>query len=276
MTNATAAWAVADTARFRPPRHGECHVWLGGLGAAHPHLAGLLLLLDPEERRHASALRRIEDRDRFVASRALLRLLLARYLKAAPSDLELDRTCAACGAGHGKPRLVGPRRALEFSVAHSGEQLLFAVTRGMPVGVDVERLEQVRELDPLLTSVLAPWEVAELPVGHDERLRGFLAYWVRKEAVVKATGEGLGRPLTSFTVSAPNRPARLLTWAGAPGAAAGIELRDLDVDDGYLACLAVVGSCQRLRYREIDDLLTAPDRTRRAPPGTRFDRTEPG
>ncbi|MFC7480784.1 4'-phosphopantetheinyl transferase family protein [Luedemannella flava] len=111
-----------------------------------------------------------------------------------------------------------------------------------PVGLDVERTRPRDDLDGIARLALDPAE-AEILAGLPERSRpaAFTRYWARKEAVLKATGEGLRTPPAQVAVSAPDDAPRLLAHAGRPGLAAAVTLRDLDPDTGHAAALAVIG-----------------------------------
>jgi 4'-phosphopantetheinyl transferase len=169
-----------------PP--GEVHVWHVDLDAVGG-LAALAERLAHDERERAARFRAERDAARFVAGRATLRSLLGRYLGADPWELAFRYGRA------GKPSLVGHEEAgLCFNVAHSGPLALFAVSAGADVGVDVERLRPVAELERLATRYLSPADAACLAAAApDDRLAVFLEGWARKEALVKALGEGMTR-----------------------------------------------------------------------------------
>ncbi|WP_224390824.1 4'-phosphopantetheinyl transferase superfamily protein [Pseudonocardia sp. ICBG1293] len=171
----------------------------------------LVALLDPHERERLGVLRRDEDRARYLAAHALARLVLAEHLALDPAALQLDRTCR-CGRPHGKPRLAGRGDAPGFSLTHSGELVGVALGAG-PVGVDVEAHRPLDGLDGLARHALSPDErAAGTPAA-----AGVLVTWTRKEALLKATGEGLSSPMDAITLSAPDAPARVLHWAGEAG-----------------------------------------------------------
>ncbi|WP_231974034.1 4'-phosphopantetheinyl transferase family protein [Pseudonocardia sp. HH130630-07] len=171
----------------------------------------LVALLDAHERERMSALRRAEDRARYLAAHALTRLVLAAGLDADPAALELDRTCR-CGQQHGKPRLAGRPDAPGFSLTHSGALVGVAVGPG-PVGIDVEQQRSLGDLAGLARHALSPVERAAGPV----EANGFLVTWTRKEALVKATGEGLSSPMDAITLTAPDGPAGILDWPDSGG-----------------------------------------------------------
>jgi len=174
--------------------------------------------LDPIERERLAAYVRPDDRARFLLGCTMVRRLLAARFSLPAAKIELDRTCPRCGKPHGKVRADG----VELSVTHSGDLVGVAVSN-QPVGLDVEKIDAGTDVDGLAKLALAPEEIDQLHQYDGlEKLRVFLTYWTRKEAVVKATGEGL--------------PADLRTVAAYDG----IQLRD--VDPGYVAALAVVSA----------------------------------
>ena len=165
----------------------------------------------------AGRLRRPEDRERFLVGCALAKAALARYTGRSPADVRFDRTCARCGQSHGRPVIAGGGPG--HSVAHSGDLIAVAVA-GAPVGVDVEQAEERRHLlggdgDPeaLARLVLSEAEravLAAVPPG--DRARAFLVAWTRKEAVTKATGDGMSVAFSEVVVAADGGPPRVTAW----------------------------------------------------------------
>jgi 4'-phosphopantetheinyl transferase len=159
----------------------------------------------------------------------LLRVIAGRAVGVDPSAVVVDRTCESCGERHGRPRL--PRTPLEASISHSGEVVVVAVTRAGPVGVDVEQLGAADHTD-LVSSVCTRFEQQSLATARD-----FYAYWTRKEAVLKATGEGLGRAMTSIEVTAPGARPALVSIDGITDRAC--RMSDLHLE-GYAGAVAVM------------------------------------
>jgi 4'-phosphopantetheinyl transferase len=162
--------------------------------------------LSVDESARADRYRFARDRDRFVVARGRLRQLLGALSHRAPSDVRF-----AVAAG-GKPWLAGDAAGrLRFSVSHSGDLMLCAVTLDHEIGVDVEQVRTSLDPEALARRFFSTHEVSSLaatPSGI--ALDAFFACWTRKEAVIKATGEGLSRPLDSFSVSVdPGRAALL-------------------------------------------------------------------
>jgi 4'-phosphopantetheinyl transferase len=210
---------------------GECQVWWADCSAANDRL---LDLLEPAEIGRWERFRVPRARELFVVAHALARLVVGSRLGVPAADLRFDVTCPRCGQPHGKPRLTG----IELSISHSGEAVLVAVALGQAIGVDVEQL--TARADELAGMVLGDTERAVLDaLPEDRRPAAFTRYWTRKEAVVKATGDGLTVPLDSVVVSGPDEEPVLLQWTAGPDTP--VHLTDLAAPAGYLAALATLG-----------------------------------
>ncbi len=235
---------------------GTADVWWAGRRDASARHA---VLLDETERRRWAAFHREEDRERFLTGCVLAKTALARYTGQRPAEVRFDRTCGQCGEPHGKPVIEGS--GIEHSVTHSGDLVAVAVA-GAPVGVDVEQLDRgPRPLggdgDPqaLARLVLSAAEQAALAsVPPADRTRAFLVAWTRKEAVTKATGDGLHAAFSGVVVAADAGPPRLASWP-YPRSPREVSLLDLDADPGYVAALAVIGRCEAVRARDGSALL---------------------
>lgn len=210
-----------------PPLAGnQCQVWWARPGdAREAHLA----LLDPVERERRAAFHRQVDRDRFTVGAALLRLVVAGHAGADPAALAVDRSCAHCGRPHGKPD--APGTGLAVSVSHAGDRVAVACGRFPHVGVDVEERSDAAA-EELAGRVLAP--------GESAGTGGFFTYWTRKEAVLKATGDGLRVPMTEVVVSAPDEPPAVLGFAPRPELVGRFAMATLHPGEGYAAALAVL------------------------------------
>lgn len=215
------------------------HVWAAPLDppAAAVQRHGTLLASD--ERARAERFHFERDRRRFTVARGVLRTLLGRYLGTDP------RAVAFGYESHGKPVLADPFAAhgLRFNVSHSGEMALFAFARGREVGVDVEEVRRMEDGLDIAVRFFSEAEVAAFRALPEEiRDDAFFNCWTRKEAYIKAVGEGLSFPLHVFDVSlAPGEPARLLA-SRDPQQAERWSLRGLpDPAPGYRAALVVEG-----------------------------------
>ena len=206
-----------------------CEVHVGQIQDLRP--AHLTLLSDPELAR-ARQYRLAADSDRCLLGAVLLRMTAARHLGVRPADVAVDRTCGRCGAQHGRPRLPG--NGVQASVSHSGDIVAVAITSAGPVGVDVEAV-RIIDFAAVTESVCTPGERNHVHAAAD-----FFTFWTRKEAVLKATGEGLHRPMTDLEVAPPgSAPVLLRLGAAAPPAC---QMSDISVGNGYQACVAVLAA----------------------------------
>lgn len=214
----------------------EVHVWW-----AEPRLdPSWQALLDPTERGRFEAYRRAEDRARFLTGTALVRTIYGTELGIDPAAVKLDRRCSDCGRPHGKVRLFDGPSDIEVSVSHSGDWVLVAAYRGYPVGVDVESVNPDLDHAELARIAMTEAERERLAAETDKAM-SFTTTWARKEAVVKALGEGLRTPLNGFAVSPSNEDARVVSWPQRADLVARIHLVDLASDPGHRAAVAVLG-----------------------------------
>jgi 4'-phosphopantetheinyl transferase len=234
------AEAWPPSAAVPPLTRDDVHVWQSRLDQEGPALQLFESLLDDEERRRAARWHFRIDRQRYTVGRGLLKLLLAKYLTCEPDAIRLWYN------SYGKPGLTGEDGpgGLKFNLAHSDGLVLYVVTRGREVGVDVERIRPGVDWRELASRFFAPGEVAELSaVAPDLREQAFFAGWTRKEAYLKALGLGMAVPLDGFAVTlAPGRPAALVAAEHDPSQLGRWEFRELAPASGYVGALAVEGA----------------------------------
>ncbi len=215
-------------------------------------------LLDPRERAALGRLTRAADQERYVAAHALLRLVIGGRWQLDPAAVGLSATCVRCGGPHGRLSVSPPtgRAPLHVSLAHAGDRVVVAVTEAGPVGVDVEPVTGVR-FDGFDDVALGAGERRALAdVADDDRASWRAQVWVRKEAVLKATGDGLTVDPRLVVVSAPPAPARLLAPVAAADPA-GMALTDLDLGPEYAGCVALLAPGRPVvQLRDGSDLLT--------------------
>jgi 4'-phosphopantetheinyl transferase len=226
--------AASGLLRVGGPAAGEVHVWHGTLEPPTPLRDRFAALLASDERERASRFRFDRDRLRFIAGRAQLRMLLGRYLQTNP------QTIAFRYGRYGKPELTASE--LQFNLSHSGPQMLVAVTRIGEVGVDIELDTTDMSGEQIAERFFSPAEVATLrglPAACQPR--AFLACWTRKEAFIKARGDGLQLALDSFDVSlAPGQPVAIMRTEWSHSEPTEWSLTDLtDGLAGYVAAVAV-------------------------------------
>lgn len=217
----------------------EIHLWCVCLEKFITAVPEFQCVLSPEERAKARRYKFSTDRNHFIIQWGLLRHWLSRYLPALPMEYEFVR------GPHGKPQLVAAADAarLHFNMSHSGSMALYGFTRAAAIGVDIERIRPMEDLDIIAANFFAPSEAAGLrELTGSSRLEAFFNGWTRKEAVLKATGKGIVEGVDGVEVSvAPDEPARVLRIRGDADAALGWCLHALRPPDGYVAALAYQG-----------------------------------
>lgn len=216
------------------------HVWRTSLDLSAPQVQRLRQTLAQDELERAARFYFERDRTHYIVARGVLRDILSRYLKVGPHEPRFSYS------SYGKPALVAAPGAapLNFNVSHSQGIALFAVTYGRELGVDIEYIRADFECEQIAERFFSEPENAVLrtlptPVQHE----AFFNCWTRKEAYIKAIGEGLSHPLDEFDVSlAPGEPAALLHSRGDPREVTRWQLQALFPARGYVAALAAEGS----------------------------------
>jgi 4'-phosphopantetheinyl transferase len=187
----------------------EIHVWRASLDVAPSTIQLLRPLLNSDELTRAQRFRFAKDGDRHIVGRGVLRMLLAGYIQQPPAELLFDYN------QYGKPALshLPKGRSIEFNISHSHNIALFAFTSIGPLGVDVEYMRKDIEYEQLAHQFFSVQENATLQSLPKTLWRQtFYNCWTRKEAYIKARGEGLSIPLDQFDVSLkPEEPAALLS-----------------------------------------------------------------
>ncbi len=177
-----------DTVRVR---------WLSLHAEAGLHLPRWLSMLDSDEAARADRFHFAHDRETFIAAHALARAMLSeaaglptaawRYVYGPFGKPEI----APCCGDHG----------LHFNISHTRGMAACAVARDLELGLDVEATDRPTEIDGAM-HYFAPEEAGIVQASPEERRRAqFFRLWTLKEAFIKATGEGLTRPLDSFAFS---------------------------------------------------------------------------
>jgi 4'-phosphopantetheinyl transferase len=210
------------------------NVWIRTLQVSSATESACYELLTSEERARAARYRLGRPRNDFILTRGTLRSLLARYGGMTPQDLSFRYS------EYGKPLLDG-KSDLRFNVSHTDGLALIAFVRTREIGVDVEKINAAPDVRKLAERFFSVRERHSLESLSGEDLQAaFFRCWTRKEAYIKARGDGLSLPLHQFDVSvAPNESRALLATRPDPSEAGRWILQDLSVSHGYVAALAV-------------------------------------
>ena len=215
----------------------EVHIWVIPLDQNPLDGMDLYQYLSQDEINRAERFHFDKHRRRFAISHNALRQILAMYLDVNPAEIKYDQT------SHGKPWLTGPFKegGLFFNLTHSHELALTAVTRRGEIGIDVEYLKDFVDIDGIATRFFSTLEQAVyLDLPEDQKVKGFYNCWTRKEAFIKAIGEGLSHPLDKFDVTlAPGDTPRFLRIGEEEDDSSKWTLESIDSISGYVGAVAL-------------------------------------
>jgi len=217
---------------------GEVQVWCARVDEAV--VASAVGLLNEEERARMERMRLGIARHEFVVGRGLLRVLAGAATACGAREVTI-------GVGeHGKPRVEG----VEFSVAHSHGLVVLAICREAALGIDVEWVEREIEVLEIARSTFAPGEVKRIEnaAAGAERAQAFFAVWTRKEAIVKAHGQGLTIPLESFEV--PELETEQAIELVVKGSSQRLYVRGIDAGEGFAGAMAA--GVEGLKARKVE------------------------
>ncbi len=217
-----------------------------------PELQSLAQILCADERARAEHFRFQKNRERFVVTHGLVRTVLSDYLGCAPADLRFLRNAS------GKPRLDGARTTdLRFNLSHSHDIALLAVAEGREVGVDIEHARADVDILEIAERFFAAEEFQVLrDLPENAQRSAFFQTWTRKEALLKAAGNGLSDGLNQPVSSMGKSPLERITLRSSMGSFHG-SVRDLSVGAGYAAALAVEGNDGTLHLWSVPNFATA-------------------
>lgn len=225
-------------------RHGDAHVWIVALDRNAEAVERSRALLAADELDRADRFQFAHHATRWTLARATLRAILGESLGVQPRDVRFVY------GERGKPELAGPfaRSGLRFNLSHSAGLALCALTRERRIGVDIEYVRPLADLEQIADRTFAPREREGIRrLAPELRHEAFFNCWTRKEAYVKAIGEGLAHPLDRFSVSlAPGAPARLERVDDDPAEAEAWTLEALVPSPGYTAAVIVEGHPERI------------------------------
>lgn len=222
----------------------EVHVWRKGLEGSALEIAALRPILSSDELRRANQFHFEADRRRCVVGFGMRRLLLSAILRLPAESLRFERN------EYGKPRLIrAQERGLQFNLSHSGDLILVAITKGRAVGIDVERIRADLDLDDIAARFFSIDERKCLAsVTGSRKSAAFFACWTRKEAYLKARGDGLSVPLDQFDVGVlPDEHPQLLSTRHDPNEVRRWTLQTVPVPASYQAAVAAEGSGWKLK-----------------------------
>jgi 4'-phosphopantetheinyl transferase len=217
---------------------GQVHVWYASIDRSQAGIDEFERLLSPKETDRARRFRKVSDRERYLVRQGILRGLLSQYLSCNPNEVEI------CREGNGKPYLSARMNLdnLQFSESDSDNMAAFAFTRSSRLGVDIEKIREFPDLLEIVEQHFTQREKYEVLSGpEDQRLILFYRFWTRKEAVLKAQGDGLLKALDSVDVAAGEGPGPWRVRVAGGSVAEDYSVTDIEGPARFAAAVAVAG-----------------------------------
>jgi len=226
---------------------GEVHLWQASLDGRPADI--FESFLSPDELDRANRFHFAQDRTHFVVARGLLRNLLAAYLGISCAEFRFSY------GAKGKPfLLLDSQTQINFNLSHSHGRAAFAFSRGRELGVDLEYVKEDFEAELIASRFFSRAEVLALRALPAElRNQAFFNCWTRKEAYMKARGEGLSMPLDEFDVSLrPDEPAALLNNYRDEREVERWSIKAIPAPADYVGALVVEGHDWQLKSFSLD------------------------
>jgi 4'-phosphopantetheinyl transferase len=182
-----------DSLRPQPLLDSDLHIWRAALNASPDELAYYESLLSPDEHARAERFHFLNDRQRYITGRGILRMLAGFYLDLEPADIFFEYGL------YGKPTLQ--QHALQFNLSHSIDQAIYIFGWDSPLGIDMEQIRWLEGADDLAARYFSKSEIAWLrSLNGGAKLQAFFRLWTCKEAFLKAHGSGLNISLDQVEV----------------------------------------------------------------------------
>jgi 4'-phosphopantetheinyl transferase len=225
----------------------EVHVWFAELDKPEICVHQFEEILSIDERQKAGRFAFKRDRINFIIAHGVLRTIIGRYfLSVEPSKLKF------CYGVRGKPYLSEKfaNGELSFNQADSNGMVLYAFAKNREVGIDIEYMRPIADAQQIVDGSFSEYErIAYNSLPEGEKHGAFYKCWTRKEAFIKAIGEGLYFLLDRFDVSiSPDRPAKIISINGKSNDASSWALFDIEVKQDFAAAFSCEGLCEEIKY----------------------------
>jgi 4'-phosphopantetheinyl transferase len=224
----------------------QVHVWQVNLKTVPADATKFTGTLSPDELERAGKLKFQRDREHFILSHSQLRLILSKYCDCLPGELSFRYNSCK------KPIISNTEFGeLKFNMSHSDDLMLVSLCKRNEIGIDIEKVREVNELESIANENFSAREIKYLTDSSDKAIT-FFKIWTRKEAFIKAIGKGIHFPLKSFCVELKS-PGSLehLVILHHPSKPDQWRTSDLKVSDGYVASLAINSDKFKISYFQL-------------------------
>jgi 4'-phosphopantetheinyl transferase len=231
---------------------GKVDIWFSDVDRPAPEIEDLKALLSPEESARAQRFRFLRDRNRYIVQHGVLRLLLAGYTGCGLRQVDLQT------GANGKPYLVKTKGmdVMYFNASRSDAFVAFAFSQIGSIGVDIEKIRDIPDMLEIVEKHFTTSEKHEI-FSCSDSLRSILFYkfWTRKEAVLKAQGDGLLRPLdcVDVTMNSKMQSPWKVQLTGEP-VLEPFWVVDVDGPAGFAVAVATAGTISEISVRNFDFL----------------------
>ena len=234
----------------QPLTDSDLHIWRTSLSGSPEKLSYFDSLLSSDEKARSERFYFERDRDRYIFGRGILRTLLGGYLQREPSKITFVY------GPHGKPAIesVHSNKSLQFNLAHSNDWAVYAFGWDQPLGIDLEHIRPMPDVDDLAERFFSATESALIhSLTDDQKWETFFTIWTCKEAFLKASGSGLTVPLDQFEVSPKaNGGMKIDSVWGNSEPAARWRLEIFRPMIGYQAAIAVEDHSGKIIFHQLD------------------------
>lgn len=237
-----------DASYFQLPND-EIHIWTASLEKTPERRAEFLPILSSDEQARAKRFYFERDRNHYVAGRAILRILLGNYLGVEPARIEFTYGV------YGKPDLETALngRNLQFNLSHSKDQAIYAFNWDQPVGVDIEYIHPMKNMEEIAAQFFTANECEMIHFSpKDQKYESFFKIWTCKEAYLKANGSGLMVPINQVEIfMTPEGKAGLASIGDDLQQTAPWSLKIFTPITGYQAACAIKDHKKQIVYQQI-------------------------
>jgi 4'-phosphopantetheinyl transferase len=222
------------------------HIYLASLDLTHPQIKTLFKLLSPEEKNSAKRYHFEHDRVLYIARHGILRTLLGNYIKCEPDQIQFTTNT------YGKPYLkhMDHNKQYYFNISYSNNMGVFAFTADQEVGIDIEFVKNIPEMNSIVDNYLSSKEKNKFKkLSKIQRENLFYEYWTRKEALVKGIGMGLKYPIDRIDLNLQNVQTAVIDNRHTNSESKQIwSIYKLNLPQGFIGALALRNQIDSIQY----------------------------